>query len=187
MQSWSILGSSSSPFQSVARCCDDGPCGFRAEKKQACLVLLRLKPPAHRPFTMMDLYLEELPVWHVCSFQFKGICFKEIWFGLIATPWLCPCNARLYRIVPFWSARYSMLGLSAERLGTSIHCSLFQTWECSSSFKSFKTYDQRSAPSASWQPPCRRILMQWLAMWIPFCALLLPGLSSIFVHWQQST
>ena len=44
-----ILGSSSSPFQSIVRCRDDDACGFRTDKKQACLVPLRLKPPAHRP------------------------------------------------------------------------------------------------------------------------------------------
>ena len=34
---------------------DDGSCGFRVEKEQACLVLLALNPPAHKPFSRIDL------------------------------------------------------------------------------------------------------------------------------------
>ena len=81
-----ILGSSSGPFQLIARCRDDDPCGFRAEKKRACPVLLELNPPAHRPFSSIDLQLEDAPVWNMCSFQFNGICFKENKLRLIATP-----------------------------------------------------------------------------------------------------
>ena len=47
-----ILGSSSGPFQSIVRCRDDDSCGVRGEKKQACLMLLRLDPLAHRPIRM---------------------------------------------------------------------------------------------------------------------------------------
>ena len=49
------------------------------EKKQTCLVHLRLDPPAHRQSS------EELPVWSVCSFQFNGIFVKER-VGLIRAP-----------------------------------------------------------------------------------------------------
>ena len=50
-----ILGSSSGPFQLIVRCRDDDSCGFRAEKKRVCPVLLELNPPAHRPFSSIDL------------------------------------------------------------------------------------------------------------------------------------
>ena len=44
-----------SPVQSIVRCLDDESCGFRSEKAQACLVLVRLKPSAQRPFSEIDL------------------------------------------------------------------------------------------------------------------------------------
>ena len=45
--------------------------------KEACLVLLKLNPLAHRLFYRIDLQLEELPVWNMCSFQFICIHVKE--------------------------------------------------------------------------------------------------------------
>ena len=39
-----ILGSSSGPFQLIVHCRDDDSCGFRAEKKRACPVLLEPNP-----------------------------------------------------------------------------------------------------------------------------------------------
>ena len=40
-------------------------------------------------------------------------------FGLIVSPCLVPCTARMSKIVPYWSSPYSILGLSVERLRTS--------------------------------------------------------------------
>ena len=68
---------SSGPVQSIVRCRDDDSCGFTGEKKQACLVLLKLNPPADGTFSKIALQLEELPVCSVCPFQLSGISFKE--------------------------------------------------------------------------------------------------------------
>ena len=56
------------------------------------------------------------------------------------------------------------MGLSVERLSASIQSSLFQSWVCSASSMRVKTFGHRTAPSASSQPPCRRIFVKCLEM-----------------------
>ena len=64
-------------------------CVCRGEKKQACLVLLKLNPPAQRPFSRIDLQLEELPVWTMLSLQLNGISIQESWIDgdTMTVPW----------------------------------------------------------------------------------------------------
>ena len=54
-------------------------------RNKLVLCFLDSKTPAHRPFSRIDLLVEELLVWNRCSFLFDGTCFKENRFGLIAT------------------------------------------------------------------------------------------------------
>ena len=166
---WSGWG----PVQSIVRCHDDDSFGFTGEKKQAWLVLPRLIL---------------LPVGHslglVCSWkncpcvicfpsQFNGICFKENKFRLTVTPWLWPCTA--FRLGPRvcrwndWVRQSNLLG--SEKV-------------CSASSMRDETCVHLAAPSASWQPPCRKF---WVKCRIhnPICVLLLLILISNLVNWIQ--
>ena len=71
-------------------------------------------------------------------------------------------------IAPCWSSQYSILGLSVERLSASHQSSLFQCWDSSASSMSNDTCVHRTAPSASWQPPCRKIFVECLEMFSEF-------------------
>ena len=159
-----ILGSWTGPVQLIVRCLDDGFCGFRGEKKQACPVLLKLTPPAHTQLSRIDLWLEELPVW-------------ENKVGLILAPWLCPCAARMSIIVPIWSFFAILLSRFVGRTTKCINLfSLFQHRVCSAIGMFVKTWSHRTAPSDSWQPVWRRIFVECLEMltnaqscWLVFC------------------
>ena len=150
MQSWSgrllclystILGPSSSPFQSIARCRAEAACGFRDEKKHACLVLLSLNPPAHRPYSMIDLQLEELPVWNMFFPIQRNLCQRTY-------SWI-DCNSIF---VPLGSSEHSILGLSVERLSASI---LFSLSKHVSTILLQQLHDNL---------PCRKIFVRCLAM-----------------------
>ena len=84
------------------------------KKKQACLVLLGLNPPAQTPFSWICCEEEELPVWEMCSSQCSSLPFKENRLGLIANHDTglamheCRCRSVL-------ASQYSVLGWSVER------------------------------------------------------------------------
>ena len=114
-----------------------------------------------------------LPINHalelICSWNncWCGICVPSnstVSVGLIASPWLWPCTARMQIIASYWSSQYSIVGLSVERLSASHQSSLFQCWVSSASSMSNKSGVHRTAPSASWQPPGRKICVECLDM-----------------------
>ena len=106
-----VLGSSSGPVHSIVRCLDDDSCGFRSEKKKACLVLLRLNLPADKPFPWIDLYLEELAVWNMCSFQFQRYLFQrdQVWIDFKPRDNGSVLHAYRYSFC-FWSSPHSIFG-----------------------------------------------------------------------------
>ena len=107
-----ILVSSSGPFQSIVRCRNDDSCGFRREKKQACLVLLKLRPPAQRPFSKIDLKVGRAAARLACVFlpiQLYLFQREQVWIDCNSMTVALQCTS--VQIVPFWSSHCSALGV----------------------------------------------------------------------------
>ena len=124
-------------------------------------MLLRLNLPADRPLPWIDLYLEELAVWNVfLPIQLYLFQRDQVWIDFNPVTVLHAYRYS-FRCGPHHTP---YLDLSAERLSASIQSFLFQFGVCSAYSMSVKTCVHRTAPSASWQPPCRKIFVKCLEM-----------------------
>ena len=96
----------------------------------------------------------------MCSFQFNGICFqrKQVWIDSFSMPGALHCtNVKNRSLLVLTILHSGFVGGTTEDVKTNFTCSKF--WVCSASSMRVKTCVHRTAPSASWQPLCRKNIL----------------------------
>ena len=120
----------------------------------------------------------------MCSFQFNGICFqrKQVWIDSFSMPGALHCtNVKNRSLLVLTILHSGFVGGTTEDVKTNFTCSKF--WVCSASSMRVKTCVHRTAPSASWQPLCRKFFfVKCLEMFANSHLL-----QCVAFRWHQST